>query len=404
MNTTKFLSIACLLSVTLAACAQPTAAPAKPAEPAKPAAPAAGAKGDPYVIGVLVDLNGPSSALGDPSKKTVELYAKKINDAGGVKGPDGKMHDIKLESYDGESDPAKNTVGMKALVDKKVLAVIGPTSTASALAVAPIATESKIPVMAVAAGIAVPSASPYMFQTAQNDANGAASLAGYFKAQGIKKIAILHDTTAFGQGGRDEWRKLKDKGEVEITYEGGFATTDTDVSSQISAADATKPQGMVVWTTVNPAAVVVKNWANLGAKTPIFFSHGIGNPTPFIKTTGTAANGARLPIGRIIVVNEVPDGHPQKALLTQYDKEWRAAYNTDPSTFGGHAYDGFMQVVRALETSGPDTVKLKETLESGKQFVGITGIFTYVKDNHNGLPNDSLVLAEIKNEKFQLIK
>ena len=100
----------------------------------------------------------------------------------------------------------------------------------------------------------------------------------------------------------------------------------------------------------------------------------------------------------------MPDGHPQKALLTQYDKEWRAAYNTDPSTFGGHAYDGFMQVVRALETSGPDTVKLKETLESGKQFVGITGIFTYVKDNHNGLPNDSLVLAEIKNEKFQLIK
>ena len=45
----------------------------------------------------------------------------------------------------------------------------------------------------------------------------------------------------------------------------------------------------------------------------------------------------------------LPESNPQKAVLTKYKNDYESKYGEKASTFGGHAYDAFMILVKAIE-------------------------------------------------------
>src|SRR5574337_339084 len=98
-------------------------------------------------------------------------------------------------------------------------------------------------------------------------------------------------------------------------------------------------------------AIVTRNYRQLGLTQPLYQSHGVASKE-YIKLSGSAAEGVRLPAAALLVADILPDNDPQKPVVVGYKHDYEARYKSDVSTFGGHAYDGLMIAVEAMKRAG----------------------------------------------------
>ena len=102
------------------------------------------------------------------------------------------------------------------------------------------------------------------------------------------------------------------------------------------------------WSIEPAQAIVAKNMKQLKMSAQLFQSHGFGN-IKYVEAAGEAAEGIIFPCGRLVVADQLPDANPQKRLLVKYAGDYKAMYNEDVSTFGGHAYDAITILKAAIE-------------------------------------------------------
>ena len=137
---------------------------------------------------------------------------------------------------------------------------------------------------------------------------------------------------------------------------------------------------------------------------PLYMSHGIASPK-FIELAGSASDGILLPAGRLIVADEVPAKHLQKALLSQYVKDYETKFKSPVSTFGGHAWDALMLVVKAIEMGKSDKpADIRANLEKIKGFVGTAGVFNFSPEEHNGLNESAFEMVTIEKGDWKIVK
>lgn len=354
----------------------------------------------PYVIGAIFSVTGDNAPLGVPERDTVQMLVKQINAKGGVKG-----RPVKVEFYDDKGDPKEAVQAcQRLLANKDVVAIIGPTLSGTSLAIAPACESAGMPLVSCAASIKIVSpVRPYVFKTAQSDSLAVQKLMEYVKARKIKTVAFINDSNAFGQSGREQWQRFAGPAGVQTVAMESFATADTDMTSQLTKIRAAKPDAVVCWGTNPGPAVVARDMRRLGMKQPLLMSHGIAN-MEFIKLAGSAAEGVIFPAGKLIVANQIPRSDSQRSRLLAYTNDYQKAYKKAPNTFGGHAWDAFMLVVKALEKSGGNKAKTREAIENTHNFVGITGVFYFSPKDHNGLTKNAFAMCTIKNGKWVLAK
>lgn len=407
LSLTAFLAIACggqPAAPAAQAPAQPAAqqAPAPPA-PAQPQA--AAATGDPYKIGVLAAITGPSSSLGVPERNTVHMLVDQINAKGGVKGPDGKTHPLQAVIYDTKSDNTEALVAAKKLIDEdKVSVIIGPTLTGESLAIVDAVTKAEIPLISMAAGIKIvePVADrKWIFKTPQSDRLVLQAIADHLKQGNLDKVAWMSVATAYGDGGKAEWDAIAQKAGLTTVANERFNETDTDMTAQLTKVKGADPKAILVWAIPPAAGVVSKNRNEMGMQTPIFQSHGVANQAFIDIATKPGAEGTQLYAGKLLVADQLPDNDPMKPVLQQYMKDYQAKYNSPPSPFGGYAYDAIAILTKAMETAGNDRAKLRDAIENTKGLVSVSGAFNMSPQDHNGLsPADAVTLIEIKDGKW----
>ena len=143
--------------------------------------------------------------------------------------------------------------------------------------------------------------------------------------------------------------------------------------------------------------------ANLKMGIPLIMSHGVANKK-YISLAGEAANGVIFPAGKLPVANELPDDDPQKAVLVKYAADYKAKFDTDPNTFGGHAWDAIQVIVKAMKKVGNDKAKIRDEIENTKNFVGTGGIFNFSATDHNGLTKQGVVMIKIVDGEWTLLK
>lgn len=142
----------------------------------------------------------------------------------------------------------------------------------------------------------------------------------------------------------------------------------------------------------------------LGMNVPLFHSHGFGN-RKYVAQAGVAAEGIVFPAGRLLVVDELSDTHPQKSVLAAYRKDYETLYKEDVSTFGGHAYDALLIITEALKKAGePDRDKVRDAIENIHGLVGTAGVFNFSATDHTGLDLTAFEMLTVKNGKFTLFK
>jgi len=386
--------LTCLLVLTLAVggCAKQASNPAPEAskELSK----------EPIKIGAIFDISGSGSSLGIPARDSAKLWEKQINAAGGING-----RPVQVKIYDNESDETKAVLNFKKLVEEdKVVAVAGASQSGTSIAMIPSATQAKVPLVSAAASIKIitPIADrKWVFKTAQNDSVVAEKIMTYLKSKNLKKVAFLSLNNAYGDSGLTEFTTVAQAAGLKIVASEKFGATDVDFTPQLSGVKKSGADVIVIWAIPPSASLITKQAAELGIKTPIVHSHGIANKT-FIDLAGPAANGVIFAAGKLLVAESLPDSDPQKAVLLKYVKAYEKP-DAPRSAFGGHGYDALALIGKAIEKAGTDPAKIRDELEKMNQ-PGISGVFKMTAEDHSGISQDSLVMIEIKDGKWVLMK
>lgn len=354
----------------------------------------------PIKIGALFAVTGPAAFLGEPERNTAKMIVDEINKAGGVKG-----RKLELVSYDTAGDATKAVqLATKLIKDDKVVAIIGPSTTGETMAVIPVAEKEQVPLISCSAGSKITDpVKKWVFKTAQNDSLAVGRIYEYLQKHKQTNVAILTVSDGFGASGREQLKAQAAKYGIRIVSDDTYGPKDTDMTAQLTKIRGSKAQAIICWGTNPGPAVVAKNARQLGVKTPLFMSHGVSSKK-FIDLAGEAAEGVKLPSGKVLVSDLLPKSESQKKALVSFVKDYQNHYKAEGDHFGGHAWDAVMLLKNAIERGADTPSSIRDQLEKTRNFFGIGGTFNYSAQDHAGLGKDAFVLVEIKNRDWVIVK
>lgn len=357
---------------------------------------------DPIKIGSVLSVTGPAAFLGEPELKTLQLYIEDINKKGGVIG-----RPLQLVHYDDGSDANKANGFAKRLIDDdKVDVIVGGTTTGATMSMVPLVEKAQIPFISLAGAVVITEPTKkWVFKTPQTDRMAAEKVFEDMKKRGFTKVALLSETSGFGQSGKKETEAVAGKYGITLVANETYGPKDTDMSPQLTKIkNAPGVQAVFVFGLGQGPAIVTKNYKQLGITLPLYQSHGVASDE-YLKLSGPAAEGVRLPSPAQLIYDKLPANDPQKPVVTAYENAYKAAYKTDVSTFGGYAHDGLMIAVDAIKRANSvDKAKVRDAIEQTKGMVLTSGTYTMSPTDHMGLDLSAFRLLEVKNGTWVIVQ
>lgn len=355
---------------------------------------------DPIKVGSVLSVTGPAAFLGDPELKTLQLYVDELNKKGGVLG-----RPLQLVHYDDGSDANKaNGFAKRLIEDDKVDVLIGGTTTGATMSMVPLVERAGLPFISLAGAVViVEPVKKWVFKTPHTDRMAAEKVFEDMKKRGISKVALLAETSGFGQSGKKETEGVAAKYGITLVASETYGPKDTDMSPQLTKIkNAPGVQAVFIFGLGQGPAIATKNVKQLGISLPLYHAHGVASEE-FLKLAGPAAEGVRLPAAALLVADKLDSKDPQKPVVTEYARAFQARWKTDVSSFGGHAYDGLMLTVDAIKRANSvDKAKVRDALEATKGYVGTSGKVTMSASDHMGLDLSAFRMLEVKSGDWTL--
>jgi branched-chain amino acid transport system substrate-binding protein len=351
-------------------------------------------------VGAVLSVTGPASFLGEPEKRTLEIYVEDINAKGGV---NGEQLDLIVYDDGGDANNAR-TFATRLVEQDKITAMVGGTTTGTSLAMIPVFEEAQVPFISLAGSIQIiQPVRKWVFKTPHTDKMACEKIFADLKRRKLTTIAMISGADAFGKSMRDQCVAVAPTAGITIAHEESYGPRDSDMTPQLTNI-RNKPGVQAV---INPGfgqgpAIVTRNYRQLGIVVPLYQSHGVASKQ-FIELAGPAAEGVRLPAAALLVATKLPDNDPQKPVVVNYTQRYQQKTGQPVSTFGGHAYDGLMILVEAMQRAkSADRAKIRDEIERTKGYVGTGGIVTMSPTDHMGLDLSAFRMLEIKNGDWTL--
>jgi branched-chain amino acid transport system substrate-binding protein len=352
---------------------------------------------DPIKIGAIFAVTGPSAYLGAPEEKTAKMVVDEFNKTGGIIG-----RPVQLIVKDSQGSSEKAISFAKQLIEEEnVVAIIGPTTSGESMAIKDICQKGGVPLISCATAETITNpVAKYVFKVAPKDNFVTEWIYKTMNQMGISKIGVIAANTGFGNGGKAQLEKLASKYGITIAISEVYDANSTDLSALLTKVNAAGVQAVVNWSIEPAQAIVAKNMKQLKMTQQLFQSHGFAN-IKYVEAAGAAAEGIIFPCARLIIASDLPDSNVQKKLLVKYNKDYKAAFKEDASTFGGHAYDSLNILKTAIVAAkSAEPAKIAQAIEGIKNLSGTGGIFSFSPEDHNGLQMDGIVMVTVKNGKF----
>jgi branched-chain amino acid transport system substrate-binding protein len=358
---------------------------------------------DPVRVGTVLSVSGPAAFLGQDMKDGAQLAVDEINDAGGIGG-----RKIDWIFYDAQSQAQQAITEARRLLSSDGVDVIvgGGNMSGIALAIAPMAEAAKVPFVSTegASAIVNPVADHrWTFKSTVDDYLVLHRAADYFDKKGLRKIALLADTSGFGQGAAEQLKIVAKERNLDAIFE-SFAPSDTDLIPQLSRIRDAGAQVILCWT-VTPAGVVfLKQAQQLGFDEKLTLIHSYGFVTgKYMELAGSAAAKLLLLSQKFVVGDQLPDADPVKPKIAVLTESFKRRYNRVPNQFVAQTYDAMYLAKMALQSGGADREKVREALENIREYRSASGIFSFSPEHHSGLAKSNIVLVNWANGRFNLV-
>ena len=351
-------------------------------------------------IGVSGPYTGGSSPMGVSMRDGVRLATEEINAKGGVLG-----RKIELVERDDESKNERGVQITQELINKeKVIATVGYINTGVALASQRFYQEAKIPVINnVATGSLItkqflPPEFPhnYVFRTSANDVIQSAMIVKEAVTnRKFTKLAILADSTNYGQLGREDLEKTLASMNMKAVTVEKFNIKDVDMTAQLLKAREAGAEAILTYAIGPELAQIANGMEKLGWKVPMIGSWTLSMAN-YIDNAGKNGEGARMP-QTFIQEGNTPK---RKAFIEAYQKAYKIERIPSPVS-AAQGYDSMYILTAAIKQAGStDGVKIREALENLN--ATIDGVVTtykrpYTHDDHEAITMNMVVMGEVKN-------
>ena len=355
-------------------------------------------------VGVVVSATGPAASLGIPEKNTFALMPTTI---GGQ-----KINYIILDDASDTTTAVKNT--RKLLTENKVDVIVGSTITPNSLAMVDVVAEAETPMISMAASARiVDPANPkvkWVFKTPQNDIQMSTAIVEHMTTHGIKTVAFIGFSDAYGEGWYQEFSKVAEARKLQIVANERYNRADTSVTGQVLKIIAAKPDAVLIAGSGTPAALPQVALAEKGYKGKYYQTHGVAN-NDFLRVGGKNVEGTFLPAGPVLVAAQLPDANPIKKVAMEYTHKYETAHGKgSTSTFGAHAWDAGLLLANAvpvaLKKAQPGSKEfraaLRDALEGLKNVTLSHGIVNMSPQDHLGFDQRARVMVKTENGGWKL--
>lgn len=329
------------------------------------AAPAFAAK--PLLIGVQAPITGQYANEGQGIADAVKLIVKQTNAKGGLLG-----HQLEVKVCDDQGEAAPAAICARQLTNDGVLAVIGSYTSGAALAAQPIYARANIIQTSDGTSDELTSRGyKTFFRNAPPNSAEALFTAGYFKAMGYKRIAVLTDHSSFSTGLADAVVADSKKEGIDVLDKAFINAGSQNFTPVLTKLNALKPQVVYFSGYYTDGGLVKAQMAQLGMKAK-FVGGDANQNVAFAKIAGNAAAGA------VIINVPAPQDLPYPA-AKEFLAEFKTAYGHEPpSIFTLTNADGLRAILYTAEKiKSVEPGKLIPALHKLDDFKGLTGTFSW---------------------------
>jgi branched-chain amino acid transport system substrate-binding protein len=353
-------------------------------------------------IGAILSISGPGAAMGVGYKGAFDLFPTEI---AGQK--------IEYIIRDDATDASTGfTIAQKMISEDHIDAFIGPSLTATDAAVAPLANQAKVPMIAMAPYEYDPQKQPYTFNDAQPLSLMVAAVFKYMQQHGVKNVGYIGFSDGWGDQVLAATRQAAGSDGISILTDERYARTDTTCEAQALKLISAHPQAVMMGNSATPAALPVVALRHRGYKGTIYGNHGVVSPA-FIKVGGAAVEDVIAVTSPVVVTDQLPDANPVKPVAAAFVKDYAAKFGAQGvSPFAGYSYDAMLllksAIPEALKAGSPGTeafrVALRDALEKTHELIGVSGVYTMSPTDHNGQDARSAMLVEVQDGAWRAIK
>ena len=346
------------------------------------------ASGDSITIGTVTTNSGTAAAYGEAEVKGFELAVSEINAKGGINGKK-----VKLESMDDKGDATEASNAYNKLAgDNNVLAVAGPTISATTAAVAPLADQSKLVTIAPAATSDSIETGNYLFRTCFKDSYQG-EVASRFAAENlkVKKVAVLYGTgDPYSSGVGEAFAKAAEKLGLEVVdKESSSSADDTEYSAQLQKIQASGAELLYA-----PYYYSVAGPYIIPQARSVGFEGYVMGPDGY---DGLKLTGDKSQYNKTYYTTHYSADDNTNTKVQDFIKSYKSKNNAEPNTFAALGYDTIYMIKQAIEKAGENATREDvRNAVAGMTFDGVTGKFTMDK---SGSPTKSVTVLEMKDGK-----
>lgn len=346
------------------------------------------ASGDSITIGTVTTNSGTAAAYGEAEVKGFELAVSEINAKGGINGKK-----VKLESMDDKGDATEASNAYNKLAgDNNVLAVAGPTISATTAAVAPLADRSKLVTIAPAATSDSIETGNYLFRTCFKDSYQG-EVAARFAAENlkVKKVAVLYGTgDPYSSGVGEAFAKAAEKLGLEVVdKESSSSADDTEYSAQLQKIQASGAELLYA-----PYYYSVAGPYIIPQARSVGFEGYVMGPDGY---DGLKLTGDKSQYNKTYYTTHYSADDNTNTKVQDFIKSYKSKNNAEPNTFAALGYDTIYMIKQAIEKAGENATREDvRNAVAGMTFDGVTGKFTMDK---SGSPTKSVTVLEMKDGK-----
>jgi branched-chain amino acid transport system substrate-binding protein len=341
-------------------------------------------------VGMDTPLTGAQQVVGQGDRETVNALVQYWNAHGGIKG-----RRLVVDMLDDSSNPSQAVQNVQKLVsDSKYVAILGSGTAAAAVATGPIASQAKVPFIALSPPtVLVSPPQPYVYLAIPTARLYAYNLAGYLRARGIKRIWLMGDNGGFGRDGPAQVQKLAKAHGFEIVDTTIFAPSTSDFSAELTRVKNSAAEALWLWTATPAANTIVKQFKQLQLPQKLVLT-GANVSQPFLQGTCPDANGALVNSYLGAVWKYLPKNHPVRAQASLLESLLKHPL----SNFDIDAASSLYAFKAAMEKGGFARDAINDALETKlKGLVTPGGWLQLSKTNHTGLQLDSMWAGTITN-------
>ena len=356
---------------------------------------------EPIRIGVSGPFTGGSSPMGLSMRNGIRLAAQEINAAGGILG-----RPLRLIERDDEARPERGAqVAQDLIGHEKIVAGLGIVNTGVALASQLLYQQAHVPMITSAATGSIITrqflppqyADNYIFRVSAPDSLQAAMIVEEAVVRRhLRKLAILHDSTNYGQLGREDLERALERHGIKPAAVERFNIRDVDMTLQLARARASGAEAILTYGLGPELAHLANGMVRIGWKVPLVGSWALNMPN-FIDNAGPNAEGTRMP-QTFIQEGNTP---ARQAFIDKYRKSF-GVERIPVAPAAAQGYDSMLLLAAAIrQAKRTDGAALRNALETLQERVeGIVMVYDqpFSRTDHEAIDSTRiLVIGEVRN-------